>query len=386
MAFLIIIIFLLLNSFFGALIVPNWLTTIMLFAFWFYGRKVKTIYATSFKLILVGLICSSISCWFYRGQTPIETFQTLTYYYGILFYFFLKARKFSLEDVEKALIILILVFDILYIAQYHLLSLGINFLNIQDWMINDVSIEGNRLRVMSSGLYSLGIFLGMVRFKHTSKNIYLILIVLGLYIMLLSGFRQLLASLAVCTIYYFYKTGYRLKTRHIIPIATLIVGIIYLYQLPEIQNKITGMILRNESGQNLTNKDYVRIIQWDYYMNHFFKSTIEQFFGAGLPRKTSAYGQWFENQLKFVDWGLIGQSWMLGIITVVGFVMFAVKAIRIKVSPLYKYISLWYIFLLLSSVTNYEFVRNGNFLVHAMALYVVELAYKEYLKKYFCNG
>ena len=130
----------------------------------------------------------------------------------------------------------------------------------------------------------------------------------------------------------------------------------------------------------------MRIIQWDYYMNHFFKSPIEQLFGAGLPRKTSAYGQWFENQLKFVDWGLIGQSWMLGIITVVGVVMFAVKAIRIKVSPLYKYISLWYIFLLLSSVTNYEFVRNGNFLVHAMALYVVELAYKEYLKKYFCNG
>lgn len=386
MAFLIIITFLVLNSFFGALIVPNWLTTIMLFAFWFYGRKVKTIYATSFKFILVGLICSSISCWFYRGQTLVETFQTLTYYYGILFYFFLKARKFSLEDMEKALFFLILAFDILYIVQYHLLDYGVNFLNIDDWMMNDSSIEGNRLRVMSSGLYSLGIFFGMVKYKHTSKYIYLILVVLGLYVMLLSGFRQLLASLAVCMIFYFYRIGYRLRARHIIPAVILMIGIVYLYQLPEVQNKIAGMILRNESGQNLTNKDYVRIAQWDFYMNDFFKSPIEQFFGAGLPRRTSAYGHWFENQLKYVDWGLIGQSWMLGIITVVGFIMFAVKAIRIKVSPQYKYISLWYIFLLLSSVTNFEFVRNGNFLVHAMALYVVELAYKEYIKKQISNG
>ena len=61
-----------------------------------------------------------------------------------------------------------------------------------------------------------------------------------------------------------------------------------------------------------------------------------------------------------------------------GFLMFSIKAIRLKVANEYMYISLWYIFLLLSSVTNYEFMRNGNFLVHGIALYIVELAAKEY--------
>ena len=81
---------------------------------------------------------------------------------------------------------------------------------------------------------------------------------------------------------------------------------------------------------------------------------------------------------QVVDWGLLGQSWALGILTVSGFLMFSIKAIRLKVSNEYMYVSLWYIFLLLSSITNYEFMRAGNFLVHAIALYIVELASNRY--------
>ena len=85
-----------------------------------------------------------------------------------------------------------------------------------------------------------------------------------------------------------------------------------------------------------------------------------------------------------MDWGIIGVSWMLGILTFVGYVWMSLAAISKRVPSVYLYISLWYIFLLSSSITNWEFFRDGNFLVHAMALYIIELASKENEKNKSC--
>ena len=372
--FFIVLLFLVSNTFFGAILIPNNVTVVILFACWFLGHKQSSIYKRAFNYIFVGLVCSSLSCWYYRGQTPWESFQGLFYYYGILFYFFLKYKRYSLDDVEKALSVLILAFDILYIVQFHLIDYGINFLNIQDWMLNDKEIEGNRLRVISSGLYNLGIFFGLVKFSKTKNTIYALMVLLGIYVMFLSGFRQLLVSTAIVFIFYAYKMKIKLNPKQIVFIAIIAIGAYYIYQLPEVQTKVEGMIYRNENGASLDNKDYVRVLQLNFYLHDFFHGPIEWFFGGGLPYYKSSYARWAENHYQAVDWGLLGQSWTLGILTVIGFLMFSVKAIRLKVAKDYMYISLWYIFLLLSSVTNYEFMRNGNFLVHAIALYIVELA------------
>lgn len=376
----VLLLFLFINNCFGAIPIPNNITVAVLFICWWLGHKKATCYRTAFNLIFIGIVCSSISCRIYRGQTLFETFQGLNYYYGILFYFFLKYKKISLSDMERALVALIFIFDVLYIVQFHLIDYGINFLNIQDWMLNDKEIEGNRLRVMSSGLYNLGVFYGLVKFNQTKHYIYAIMIFLGLYVMFLSGFRQLLVSTALVVIYFAYKIKIRISIKYIIGIAVLAVGCYYLYQQPEVQDKIEGMILRNENGATLDNKDYVRVLQLNFYLFHFFHDPIEWFFGGGLPYYKSAYGLWAERNYQVVDWGLIGQSWALGILTVWGFLKFSIQAIKLKVERKYMYVALWYMFLLLSSVTNYEFMRAGNFLVHAMALYIVELAALKYKK------
>lgn len=378
--FFIVLLFLVINTFFGAVPIPNNITVVILFVCWFLGHKRPSVYTKAFNYIFIGLVCSSISCWYYRGQTPWESFQGLFYYYGILFYFFLKYKKFSLVNAEKALSILILAFDILYIVQFHLIDYGINFLNIQDWMLNDKEIEGNRLRVMSSGLYNLGIFFGLVKFNRTKNVIYAMMILLGIYVMFLSGFRQLLVSTAIVFVYYAYKMKIRISPKQIALVAIIGVAVYFIYQMPEVQAKVEGMIYRNENGASLNNKDYVRVLQLNFYLHDFFHGPVEWFFGGGLPYYKSAYGAWADRNYQVVDWGLLGQSWALGILTVVGFLMFSIKAIRLKVSKEYMYVSLWYMFLLLSSVTNYEFMRAGNFLVHGIALYIVELAAKEYLK------
>lgn len=387
--YIIILLFLVLNHFFGAFPMSFSITVPILLFCLYMGWKQPTDYRKIFLLIFVGILASMVSCMINRGQSIIDSIKAMPNYFGLLFYFFLKWRKFKLTTVQSALVWLVIVFDLLYIAQYYLIGYGINFLNIEDWMLSD-STEGNRLRVMSSGLYSLGMFYGIVQWYITHKNKYLALFIVGAFIMLLTGYRQFLVSSFVALLFMIYKLDKRVKLKHIGFVAAIVVVGYVLYQIPAVQGKIAGMIERNDTGASLDNKDYIRVIQWEFFNHDYFKNGWEHFFGSGLPLSgaNSGFGKYFQTLtdqgLQYVDWGIIGVSWMLGILTFVGYVWMSLAAISKRVPSVYLYISLWYIFLLSSSITNWEFFRDGNFLVHAMALYIIELASKENEKNKSC--
>lgn len=387
--YVIILLFLVLNHFFGAFPMSFSITVPILLFCLYMGWKQPTDYRKIFLLIFVGILASMVSCMINRGQSIIDSIKAMPNYFGLLFYFFLKWRKFKLTTVQSALVWLIMVFDILYIAQYYLIDYGINFLNIDDWMLSD-STEGNRLRVMSSGLYSLGMFYGIVQWYITHKNKYLALFIVGAFVMLLTGYRQFLVSTLVALLFMIYKLDKRVKLKHIGFVAAIVVVGYVLYQIPAVQGKIAGMIERNDTGASLDNKDYIRVIQWEFFNHEYFKNGWEHFFGSGLPLPgaKSGFGKYFQTLtdqgLQYVDWGIIGVSWMLGVLTFVGYVWMSLAAILKRVPSVYLYISLWYIFLLSSSITNWEFFRDGNFLVHAMALYIIELASKENEKNKSC--
>ena len=387
--YIIILLFLVLNHFFGAFPMSFSITVPILLFCLYMGWKQPTDYRKIFLVIFVGILASMVSCMINRGQSIIDSIKAMPNYFGLLFYFFLKWRKFKLTTVQSALVWLIIVFDILYIAQYYLIDFGINFLNIDDWMLSD-STEGNRLRVMSSGLYSLGMFYGIVQWYITHKNKYLALFIVGAFVMLLTGYRQFLVSTLVALLFMIYKLDKRVKLKHIGFVAAIVVVGYVLYQIPAVQGKIAGMIERNDTGASLDNKDYIRVIQWEFFNHEYFKNGWEHFFGSGLPLPgaKSGFGKYFQTLtdqgLQYVDWGIIGVSWMLGVLTFVGYVWMSLAAILKRVPSVYLYISLWYIFLLSSSITNWEFFRDGNFLVHAMALYIIELASKENEKNKSC--
>ena len=388
--YIIILLFLVLNHFFGAFPMSFSITVPILLFCLYMGWKQPTDYRKIFLVIFVGILASMVSCMINRGQSIIDSIKAMPNYFGLLFYFFLKWRKFKLTTVQSALVWLIIVFDILYIAQYYLIDYGINFLNIDDWMLSD-STEGNRLRVMSSGLYSLGMFYGIVQWYITHKNKYLALFIVGAFVMLLTGYRQFLVSTLVALLFMIYKLDKRVKLKHIGFVAAIVVVGYVLYQIPAVQGKIAGMIERNDTGASLDNKDYIRVIQWEFFNHEYFKNGWEHFFGSGLPLPgaKSGFGKYFQTLtdqgLQYVDWGIIGVSWMLGVLTFVGYVWMSLAAILKRVPSVYLYISLWYIFLLSSSITNWEFFRDGNFLVHAMALYIIELASKENEKNKSCG-
>lgn len=376
----IIILFLFANNIFGIFPIASSFTVPVIFLCAWNGFNKPSVYKKAFVLVLIGLLLNLWSSMHFRGQTPWDTIRAMPSYFGILFYFFLKQKKYSIELVERALLILVYVLDILYIAQYFLINLyGINFMQLDDWMLGDEE-GGKRLRVVSSGLYIVSLFYGLVNWYKTRERKYLIPFLLGLFIMFLTGYRQFIASFILVVIYMLWRLEKRITSRQIITL--LMIGLLFvgLSQIPSVKEKLQGMVERNDAGASLDNEDYIRVVQFQYFENEFFKSPVERVLGAGIPLTSSKYGKDFEvdrsRGMQYVDWAFLGVSWMLGTITVLGLIWLAIMVIRIKVAPQYSYFSLYFLFLLIS-VTNFEFFRNGNFLVHGIILYMAELASKE---------
>lgn len=376
----IIILFLFANNIFGIFPIASSFTVPVIFLCAWKGFNKPSVYKKAFVLVLIGLLLNLWSSMHFRGQTPWDTIRAMPSYFGILFYFFLKQKKYSIELVERALLILVYVLDILYIAQYFLINLyGINFMHLDDWMLGDEE-GGKRLRVVSSGLYIVSLFYGLVNWYKTRERKYLIPFLLGLFIMFLTGYRQFIASFILVVIYMLWRLEKRITSRQIMTL--LMIGVIFvgLSQIPSVKEKLQGMVERNDAGASLDNEDYIRVVQFQYFENEFFKSPVERVLGAGIPLTSSKYGKDFEIErsrgMQYVDWAFLGVSWMLGTITVLGLIWLAIMVIRMKVAPQYSYFSLYFLFLLIS-VTNFEFFRNGNFLVHGIILYMAELASTE---------
>ena len=379
----ILILFLFANNIFGMLPIPSSYTVPVLFLIAWKGFSKPSMYKKAFVMILVGVVLNFMSSLYFRGQSPWDTIRAMPSYFGILFYFYLKQKQISLERMETLLLFLIYILDSLYIIQYYLYAwYGWNFMNLDDWMLSDVD-GGVRLRVVSSSLYIAGMFYGLNNWYIQRKKKFLLPFLLGAFIMLLAGYRQFIASFIVVAIYMLWRIEKRISSKQIVTILMAAIVFFGVVQIPAIQEKIQGMVERSDDNQTLNNDDYVRVVQFDYFEHHFFKSPVERVLGAGMPLPSSKYGKDFEKErsmgMQYVDWAFLGVSWMLGSIAVLGLIWLSIMVIRLKVDKEYTYFSLYFLFLLIS-ITNFEFFRDGNFLVHGILLYMAELAAAKYKK------
>jgi len=335
-----------------------------------------------FKKILIvmslGIFASIISCLYFRGQSVYMTFRVSLFLFTIFFYFFLINRKYSLETVEKSLIMLGIFGCCLYIIQFILLKFDIALFYEATKAIEGMeagSIERERFRMVGSGFVSLIYFLGLNKLMTgRGRFVYVLCMILGFVVIVLMGFRTMLVGIVICTLLLLLTNKGKKKLTTIIVIV--VIGFAVM-QIPAISDKITYMQEKQTSGIVVfSNNDYIRWIQLDYFLNSHFNNRAEMFFGSGMPGYgNSSYFQYYlsltELGIYWVDWGLIGLLWVIGVIPVVCMILYSFRAYRMKVEPQYKYVGIWFLYLLLLSVTTAEFFREGNFIVQALALYLV---------------
>ncbi|WP_444344554.1 hypothetical protein [Phocaeicola coprocola] len=217
-------------------------------------------------------------------------------------------------------------------------------------------------------------FYGINQFLLNKQKINIVYIGLGFSVFMIMGFRTLLAFTLFFTLFLLYSV-----TKNIVKIIKyILLGCIItlgVSQIEFVQLKIKEMQARQEKGDNFNNKDYIRYLEYEYFTNKQFIKPGEKLVGGGVPVYD---GNDYANSLNYasvtygyfwVDLGLIGLSWIIGIPAVLILIIIIIQCtIKIKDKDI-MFIRYTLLTILFSSLlTTAEIYRRGNFIIIALFL------------------
>lgn len=376
---------LLMNWFFGTIVLKDWggrlqyLWIAMLLWFMFAYRKVRSCYTTPLILYGIFVFLSCVYSTLYNGQSFIRCARATYPAWGLLSFFTFFLFKMNAAKTFKVLRIFSVLFCFAYLIQwavYPAVIFGAGDTNL-------VSLDTYRARMPSSICSYLLFFYGIKNFLSERKPIYIVYLVLGFTCMIIMGFRSLMAIsvfMAIIMILTIYRHSIQ-KTLVVIAIAGAMVWA--ALQVPLVQDKIDEMMERQESEQTFQNSDYIRYTAFYFFQNEVFVKPGEKIFGGGYPDGKSSYSRYLvRNQmfsgLYWVDLGIIGLSWIIGIPAVALLVYLVVRCSwRCKDQEL-MFIRYALLAVLGGSIgTSMEIFRECNMYVIGLLFYLEYVYHKE---------
>lgn len=373
----------LLTNFFGLFSIYNFILLGIVLPFTIMEYDKRGMFNYYLAVLFLGLFINFFSSYFFREQSIYLSFRASAPFYYILFYFVLRHFDFHIEDTEKAILILSIIFCICYLIQFVVYPTMI-FSGSDVVYGKDV-----RIRMVGQGISSLGYFYGLNKLLCNQKRVlHIILLLFCFSIIFLMGFRTMMVMILLFSLILIIRVkGFNWR---FIFIGTIIIGIFFgALQFSVFNDKIYEMISRNET-QNFFNSDYIRVIQYNYFTKNHFKNNIELLLGSGIPdipengmKYLSEYGRYMldlsdKTAINYVDLGLLSLSWVIGVLPVIAMIAYSIKAYLLKVNKEYLYLGNWFAYLLFSSFTTAEFFRVGNFVIQAIVLFIIEKANSKY--------
>ena len=355
----------------------NYVFALILFIFAFIERKKKNEYA---KLIFVYLFFVLLSCLYsalFNGQNIVKTIVASYPCLGILSYFIAAHYKLTSEKLILTIKIICIAWCCSYLLQW-LIYPTILFATA----LNEVNITDNEFRMrMPCSICAYILFFwginGLVLRKKIGKNILYTL--LGFLPILIMGFRSLTMLSVLCAILLImFVTKKFLKS---IVFGVSFIFLMYLsYNFPIVHEKVDEMIERQEAGQDFSNSDYIRYIEYDYFTKIIFVKPAERFFGGGYPVMDGSteygrkmYDSSYKYSMYWIDLGLIGLSFIIGIPAVCLLIWMVFLMIKKCTATDMQFIRFSLLVVLVGSiVTSMELFRQGNLLIIGMILYYIE--------------
>lgn len=322
------------------------------------------------RLLCLYFIFFSFSCIysiFINGQSPISMYHGVIDYVGIFTFTICFFYGFTYKQTKNVLLTFSLIFCLLYIFQWvEYPSIYFRGASYEGW-----SEERFRMR-MPGSLSCFYIFLNGI-FNITQSKYFkaLIYLLLGGIPIIVMGFRSLtVITLVASLILFVKKSGY--NSRSIVSVVVLVVLSALIANTSLFSEKLEEMSDRQET-QTFSNDDYVRWIELDYYIN-FFNKTGEWILGGGVPCGSSEYtqkiGQSLEVGMYWQDLGIVGLSFIIGIITVLILVILSLRMISRSFNSKFIVECLVVFIALFGSImTSMEFFRPGNFMILGLLFY-----------------
>lgn len=338
------------------------------------------------RLYFLFIIVNIITCYIYRGQSPLVSIYGWGTFFLILYYPVFKSFNYSSGFWEKTLLWLYCVFLVCYFFQYFL---GLNGVQLFVLDTDIEHIEKNRIvRLFADGILSLGLFYCLNKWvtRHSKKCKYLFFV--GLVAEMLLTIRTRWVALPIACIYFLHKRyGFSAKPLAIIILALGLFAVVL--QTDVAQDRINYITEKSET-QNFNNESYVRVLLIDYFQKEHFKSPTEHFFGSGMPKMNAAtashalsdYSRYMsslflERDFYCFDMGYLGLTWLGGIPFTLILIILQFCIFRKKVPKDYLYIGVWELYLLISGWFNEEVFGFTNMICQVLALTILSTVIKE---------
>ena len=338
--------------------------------------KEDLLFKNAILLFILGIILNILASYINLKQSLYESFFSFSFYYFILIYFILHYFKFRKEFVENIVIIFAILYSIIFIIQFKVYPFVIFNNNAQ------TAIEEKQFEILGHGFLMIGYFLSLNRFLTTRKLFYMFLILLFFMVELKCGFRTLIVGAALMTA----LMVIRLFRFHPVDFIILfVIGILFmgLLQYKGVSVILDKMVTKTQSNLKEGDK-YVRVIEREYYFKRYPKKLSYYIIGGGKPAGRNLYKYDYNRDTEtlnynivWVDIGLLGFYIVVGGIALLGLLWYTLKAIFIKLPREFYYLNFYFFYLLIVSFTNEEIFRDGIFAVHAIGLYLIDLAVRE---------
>lgn len=339
------------------------------YSFFIVFKKEGLQFKNAILLFFFGLLINIFPAFINLGQSPYRSILGYAFYYFIFLYFLLHYLNLNIKFLENVIIIFAIIYSVLFIIQtivYPYPILG---------MDADIGRGTIRIRFLGSGFLILAYFLILNRYLINFKLINILLPIGFFTILLMEGYRTLIAGALLVSMFMFIKIV-RFSIKYFVVLFITILLFVGLFQL-EMPSRILGGFLNDSKSDIAKGDKYVRLVQMEFFFKRYPENISYFIFGGGMPAGDTIYkfnpeliGQNYN--IVWVDIGLLGFYIVVGAFALVGLLWYTIKAIFIKMPQDKLYLNLYFLFFLIVSFTTEQIYRPGMFSVHAVGLYLID--------------
>jgi hypothetical protein len=347
--------------------------TYLVFGYFFLGLVQSKIlrFKNAIILFLIGIFLNILSAYFNNGQDPRDTFLSVGFYTFILFYFALHELKVERKSLENIIIIFAILYSIFYLIQKAAFPQVV-------FIENMFSDRGTiRMRIAGDGFLMLAYFLLLNRYLIKRNLFDLFLALFFFFILILAGFRTLLAGGVILSGFMFIRLV-KYSPMNYFLIVLAVISFLGLMQMEKTSTIINNMINTSEKQQEQGDR-YIRKLQYKYFTEEYPQNFSYYVVGGGFPGAKGAYTYKMgfmisEYGFYWVDLGLLGFWLVMGAVTMAGLLWFTFKGMFLKLPPDGLYLNIYFAFLfLVTNITLNQMYRFGIFGVEAIALYLIDI-------------
>jgi len=314
----------------------------------------------------------------FHGQFPLLTLLAMRYFSYFLVYYLL-----VMLSVDKDYLVrLVLVFSVVYMAVFSLQLLMFPSAIVPLGHAEDFDRGFLRLRLEGVGFLTLSAFYCLNSYMVDKKKVgYLLFYGVCFYFVYLLGFRTLLVTFLAASFLLLAMYSGSLIKFFVLAVVAFILGLAVL-QIDAVNLFVVEMFDLTE-GQLDKGEDYIRLLTFNFLFGEVNAGLGSLVFGNGMPFAGTSYGSLVlgvgVDLYGYIsaDLGLIGFVFNFGLLSLAAFLNIFRIAIFTKLPKDSIYLSVFFVYLLVSSITTAEIYRAGMFVVEAVGLYLITLIYFE---------